>query len=48
MAPLRQIGLIFDRDDAVSRISPTRALRSNARAYRDDKAYTAIFAPLNQ
>jgi hypothetical protein len=35
MTRLRQIGLIFIRDDAVSRISPTRALRSNARAYRD-------------
>jgi len=48
MTLLRKIGLIFDHDDAVSRISPTRALRSNARANRDDKAYTAIFAPLNQ
>ncbi len=48
MTRLRQVGLIFVRDDAVSRISPTKAPRSNARAYRDNQAYTAISAPLNQ
>jgi hypothetical protein len=48
MTRLRQIGLIFIRDDAVSRISPTRALRFSARAYRDTQAYTAISAALNQ
>jgi len=44
----RQFSLIFIRDDAVSRVTPTKALRSNARAYRDTQVYTAISAPLNQ
>ncbi len=36
------------RYDAVSRITPTKALRSNARANQDPYAYTVISAPLNQ
>jgi hypothetical protein len=36
------------RYDALSRISPTKTLRSNARAYQDIYAYTAISALLNQ
>jgi len=36
------------RDDAVSQISPTRALRYQRESDRDPYAYTAIFALLNQ